>query len=204
MGLNDFTYVNDESVAIPDNTPEGVNSVITIADDLTVFGTSADVNITHTWSGDVVLTLTSAQGTQVLLQANEGGSDDDIVKTFTSESFNGEVATGDWTLNVVDTAALDTGTLNGWSLTLNAIGEVSPQPPSAGFSVETQGLTATFVDTSTDANNDITQWSWSFGDGATSTDSSPVHTYATPGSYDVELTVTDSEGNTVLLLKQWL
>ena len=196
IGLNDFTYANDDSVAIPDSAPEGVNSVITVSDDLTLFGTSADVNITHTWSGDVILTLTSAQGTQVLLQANEGGSEDDIVKTFTSESFNGEVATGDWTLNVVDTAALDTGTLNGWSLTFNAIGEVSPQPPRAGFSVETQGLTATFVDTSTDANNDITQWSWSFGDGATSTDSAPVHAYAASGSYDVELTVTDSEGNT--------
>ncbi|MCK8125256.1 S8 family serine peptidase [Pseudoalteromonas sp. 2CM39R] len=194
-GLNDFTYTSDESVAIPDNSPEGASSVITVADDLTIFGTTADVDISHTWSGDLVLTLISAQGNEVTLQSNEGGSQDDIVKAFTSSAFNGEVATGDWTLHVEDTAGSDTGTINGWSLTFSAIGEVSPQPPRAGFDVDTQGLTATFVDTSRDANDDISQWSWDFGDGATSTDANPVHAYAESGSYEVELTVTDSENN---------
>ena len=194
-GLNDFTYSNDESVEIPDNSPEGASSVITVADDLTIFGTTADVNISHTWSGDLVLTLISAQGNEVTLQSNEGGSADDIVKAFTSSAFNGEVATGDWTLHVEDTAGSDTGTINGWSLTFTAIGEVSPQPPRAGFDVDTQGLTATFVDTSRDANDDISQWSWNFGDGATSIDANPVHAYAESGSYEVELTVTDSENN---------
>ncbi|GAA68398.1 S8 family serine peptidase [Pseudoalteromonas arctica] len=196
LGLNDFTYSSTGSVAIPDNSPQGISSVINVSDDLTVFGTTADVDITHTYSGDLVVKLISAQGTEVTLQSNVGGSNDDIVKSFTSSAFNGEVANGDWTLHVEDTAAADTGTINGWSLTLSAIGEVSAQPPRAGFTVDTQGLTASFVDTSNDANNDITQWSWSFGDGATSTDSSPVHAYAQSGSYDVELTVTDSEGNT--------
>ncbi|MEM5531262.1 S8 family serine peptidase [Pseudoalteromonas arctica] len=196
LGLNDFTYSSTGSVAIPDNSPQGISSVINVSDDLTVFGTTADVDITHTYSGDLVVKLISAQGTEVTLQSNVGGSNDDIVKSFTSSAFNGEVANGDWTLHVEDTAAADTGTINGWSLTLSAIGEVSAQPPRAGFTVDTQGLTASFVDISNDANNDITQWSWSFGDGATSTDSSPVHAYAQSGSYDVELTVTDSEGNT--------
>ena len=194
-GLNDFTYSNNERVEIPDNSPEGASSVITVADDLTIFGTTADVDITHTWSGDLVLTLISAQGTEVTLQSNEGGSDDDIVKSFTSTVFNSEVATGDWTLNVEDTAGADTGNINGWSLTFSAIGEVSPQPPEAGFNVSAQGLTATFTDTSRDVNDDISQWSWNFGDGATSTDANPVHAYAESGSYEVELTVTDSENN---------
>lgn len=195
-GLNDFTYSSDESVDIPDNDPVGASSVITVADDLTIFGTSADVDITHTWSGDLVLTLKSAQGSEVTLQSNQGGSDDDIVKTFTSSAFNGEVATGDWTLHVVDTAGADVGNINGWSLTFSAIGEVSPQPPRASFEAETQGLTVNFTDSSTDSNNDITQWSWDFGDGATSSDQNPMHVYAASGNYDVELTVTDSEGNT--------
>jgi len=194
-GLNDFTYSSNERVEIPDNSPEGASSVITVADDLTIFGTTADVDITHTWSGDLVLTLISAQGTEVTLQSNEGGSDDDIVKSFTSTVFNSEVATGDWTLNVEDTAGADTGNINGWSLTFSAIGEVSPQPPEAGFNVSAQGLTATFTDTSRDVNDDISQWSWNFGDGATSTDANPVHAYTESGSYEVELTVTDSENN---------
>ncbi|MBB1349421.1 MULTISPECIES: S8 family serine peptidase [unclassified Pseudoalteromonas] len=196
VGLNDFTYSSNTSVDIPDNSPVGAVSVINVPDDLTVFGTTADVDISHTYSGDLVVKLVSAQGTQVTLQSNVGGSNDDIVRSFTSESFNGEVATGDWTLQVEDTAAADTGTINGWSLTLSAIGEVSPQPPRASFDVETQGLTVNFIDSSTDSNNDITQWSWSFGDGATSSDQNPMHVYAASGNYDVELTVTDSEGNT--------
>lgn len=49
-----------------------------------------------------------------------------------------------------------------------------------------------FIDTSTMAG--ITGWHWSFGDGSTSTTQSPTHAYATPGVYDVILTVTTGEG----------
>ena len=38
-------------------------------------------------------------------------------------------------------------------------------------------------------------WLWDFGDGSTSTEQNPVHTYTSPGNYTVTLTVTDSEGN---------
>lgn len=37
---------------------------------------------------------------------------------------------------------------------------------------------------------------WDFGDGATSTDSLPSHTYTTPGNYNIKLTVTTTEGCT--------
>ncbi len=46
----------------------------------------------------------------------------------------------------------------------------------------------TFSD-STTANVAITGYSWDFGDGGSSTDQNPVHTYTAPGSYDVTLTV---------------
>jgi gliding motility-associated-like protein len=43
--------------------------------------------------------------------------------------------------------------------------------------------------------NPITSWLWNFGDGTTSTQSGTVsHTYASPGSYTVTLTVTDAAG----------
>jgi hypothetical protein len=35
-------------------------------------------------------------------------------------------------------------------------------------------------------------WAWSFGDGGTAAVQNPTHVYATPGVYDVTLTVTDS------------
>jgi outer membrane protein assembly factor BamB/nitrous oxidase accessory protein NosD len=37
-------------------------------------------------------------------------------------------------------------------------------------------------------------WSWDFGDGNSSTDQNPIHTYLNPGFYNVTLTVTRSNG----------
>lgn len=39
-------------------------------------------------------------------------------------------------------------------------------------------------------------WSWNFGDGNTSTQQHPSHTYASPGIYNVSLTATNTNGNT--------
>ena len=196
VGLNDFTFSNETPVSIPDNNDTGIDSVITVADELTVFSTDASIDITHTYIGDLIVTLTSPQGTTATLHSQSGGGADDLVQSYSLANFNGEVATGDWVLNVKDVLSADTGTLNSWSLTFSAIGEVSPQPPQAGFAFETSGLDVTFTNTSTDSNDDIVAWAWDFGDGASSTDADPMHTYAQAGSYEVTLTATDSEGQT--------
>lgn len=59
-----------------------------------------------------------------------------------------------------------------------------------------------FTDTSTDPDNDITSWSWNLGDGNSSTQQHPAHTYAAPGSYAVELTVTDAGGFTSVIRQE--
>jgi PKD repeat protein len=64
--------------------------------------------------------------------------------------------------------------------------------PSAGFTSVTNGLTATFTDTSTDTGGTISSRSWNFGDGATSTVTNPSHAYAAAGTFTVTETVTDS------------
>jgi xanthomonalisin len=64
--------------------------------------------------------------------------------------------------------------------------------PTANFSFVTNGLTATFTDSSTDTGGSITGYSWTFGDGGTSTSASPSHTYTAAGTYSVTETVTDS------------
>ncbi len=61
----------------------------------------------------------------------------------------------------------------------------------ARFEVPAAGcapFTAEFVNTSEAGQ----QFRWDFGDGSTSTDINPVHTYTTPGSYTVTLTAVDS------------
>ena len=41
----------------------------------------------------------------------------------------------------------------------------------------------------------ITSWEWDFGDGTTSTQSNPVHTYQKAGNYTVRLTIKDGPNN---------
>ncbi|MBC7778149.1 MAG: PKD domain-containing protein [Phycisphaerae bacterium] len=53
--------------------------------------------------------------------------------------------------------------------------------------------TIDFTDQSTSDGN-IVSWEWDFGDGNTSTEQNPSHTYAGPGAYHVCLTITDDEG----------
>jgi PKD repeat protein len=66
------------------------------------------------------------------------------------------------------------------------------------------GTTVTFQNLSSDANNDIAAYLWDFGDGTTSTQVSPTHTFPAPGSYPVSLTVTDASGhaNTFTITQQ--
>ncbi|PWT99543.1 MAG: hypothetical protein C5B52_10480 [Bacteroidetes bacterium] len=51
-----------------------------------------------------------------------------------------------------------------------------------------------FTDASTVCTGTITGWLWDFGDGNTSTVQNPNHSYATPGTYTVSLTITPSSG----------
>ena len=64
------------------------------------------------------------------------------------------------------------------------------------YSPQLGGATVPFEDRSVDPDGQLVAWSWDFGDGATSTEQHPTHTYAAPGSYEVSLTVTHDAGNT--------
>jgi hypothetical protein len=65
------------------------------------------------------------------------------------------------------------------------------QPPTAAWAYESDLLQVAFQNQST---HDIRSYAWAFGDGATDTVASPLHTYALPGSYEVCLQVTNPRG----------
>ncbi|HET8615436.1 MAG TPA: PKD domain-containing protein [Actinomycetales bacterium] len=69
--------------------------------------------------------------------------------------------------------------------------------PVASFSAHCDVLTCTFDSAgSHDADGSIAAYSWSFGDGQSSTAADPVHTFANGGQYTVTLTVKDDRGAT--------
>jgi hypothetical protein len=65
----------------------------------------------------------------------------------------------------------------------------------ADYTSSATGLVVDFTDASA-ASTSIVSWAWDFGDGNTSTDEDPSHTYAADGTYTVCLTVTDENGCT--------
>jgi PKD repeat protein len=70
------------------------------------------------------------------------------------------------------------------------------KPPHAEFAVQCSDMTCAFQDRSTDDDGTIQGHSWSFGDGTSSTETNPSHTYTTAGKYNVSLVVTDNQGAT--------
>ncbi|MCL2912492.1 S8 family serine peptidase [Shewanella corallii] len=196
QGLQDYPYENTTPVDLPDNDPNGIESTIDVTDDVTIFGVTADVNITHTWIGDLIVSLVSPDGTETVMHNRSGGSADDLVETYELNDFNGEMAGGTWTLKVSDNAGADLGTLNSWGLVITGLGDdPGSSAPEAGFTYEVTDFSVSFTNTSTDADGDITGYEWDFGDGNTSTEMSPTHDYGMAGTFSVSMTVTDSEGN---------
>lgn len=57
-------------------------------------------------------------------------------------------------------------------------------------------LTVSFIGAGTDPDGMVVGYAWDFGDGGFSSSQSPSHTYASQGTFTVELTVSDDEGAT--------
>lgn len=111
-------------LAIPDDDPQGIESTLEVDQDGTVASVEVSVDITHTFVGDLEVGLTSPSGQAVDLHRRTGGSDDNLVTTFTPATtpglqvLRGTPARGDWRLAVADRAGLDVGKLNRWGLTV--------------------------------------------------------------------------------------
>ncbi|MBK8816995.1 MAG: PKD domain-containing protein [Methylococcaceae bacterium] len=92
----------------------------------------------------------------------------------------------------------------------NEVNTIVPTPStitadfSANATTGNPGMVVSFTPVTTGT---ISQWSWSFGDGGTSTASNPSHTYNLAGSYTVGLTVTGADGTAnkiIRILLRWL
>jgi PKD repeat protein len=67
-------------------------------------------------------------------------------------------------------------------------------PPCAAFTDNVSRLKVTFTDKSCGS---LIKYKWNFGDGKTSTDQNPSHTYKKAGKYTVSLTVKNAAGSSI-------
>jgi PKD repeat protein len=97
------------------------------------------------------------------------------------------------TLKVGNAAGYDTITKTNAAIVLPSSSIAFTATPLNGV----RPLPVTFKDESANAK----KWSWTFGDGTTSTQQNPSKTYATSGTYTVTLTIEDEVGETATLVK---
>jgi PKD repeat protein len=77
--------------------------------------------------------------------------------------------------------------------------------PAADFvATPTSGTAPQNVQFTDLSSGGVTSWLWNFGDGQTSTDQNPVHTYYAGGTYTVILTVTNGFGSSDATKNQYI
>jgi subtilisin-like proprotein convertase family protein len=174
-------FSNTSAFNIPDNNITGISSPINVSgiDPATINSNtivSVRINISHTYTGDLIVQLVSPSQNTINLSNRRGGSGDNFNNTlFTANAsiaisagsapfagtyrpdglfsaLTGNV-NGTWLLKVSDRAGNNIGTLNSWTLTLN---DVTPTTLSynwsslpSGFSANTQNATASPTATTT-------------------------------------------------------
>jgi subtilisin-like proprotein convertase family protein len=116
------------------------NYTIDITEDLLISDINVTVDLSHTFMGDITITLESPSGSEIILLEGKCDLNDDLKATFddagdvvkcgaTSPSisgtvksqdllsaFNGENSLGTWTLRISDSQPIDDGSLNSWSI----------------------------------------------------------------------------------------
>jgi len=121
-------YAVTPGLAIPDNNATGVTSMITVDAVGPLSSVTVDLNIAHTYIGDLTVTLITPAGDSVVLHNRSGSSANDIAGNYPETlevdgpgaltDLAGTPVNGVWTLHVADTAGSDTGTLQSWGLHL--------------------------------------------------------------------------------------
>lgn len=134
-----YYYSSTGTVAISSGAPADYTSDINIPhsgdiDDIDL----VNLDITHTWAGDLQVQLESPAGTIRTMFSYECGNVDDVLLTFDDEAsnalscplntgdkvqpsqtldgFDNETMAGNWVLRLRDNANQDGGQLNGWNL----------------------------------------------------------------------------------------
>ncbi|MCP4117496.1 MAG: S8 family serine peptidase [Desulfobacteraceae bacterium] len=111
---------------IPDSDPTGIVSEIQVDRQGTLKKIELTVDITHTWQGDLSVTLESPGGVSASIHQLTGGATHNLKRTWTASDTASLAALvnagvpllGAWKLHVSDHVSRDVGKLNAWKLVL--------------------------------------------------------------------------------------
>ncbi|MGL5891288.1 MAG: PKD domain-containing protein, partial [Bacteroidia bacterium] len=194
-GTGPYTYSwspNVSTTAAASGLAAG-NYVVLVVDSA---GCSSTTTVTVTQP--VQLTTTAAanpgavcQGQSVTLTGSPFGGTPGYTGVWTPGNLTGmqqtivPAATTTYTLTVTD--------LNGCTATALTTVTINPQPSPQFSATPTQGCAPLCVNFTDLTGAGTWNWNWNFGDGNTGTGSgTPTNCYNLPGSYDVQLIVTDA------------
>jgi len=220
-------------------TPIDIPDLATVESPLTLgagpMATILDLNVrindlSHTWVGDLSITLLDPSGGIVNLADHRGaganftntvfddeastpiaGGSPPFTGTFRSDSRlyqrDGDDATGTWTLRIRDDVATDSGRLNSWSI--DAVTARCNEEPTATFATTPRrpivGRPVVFTASAADRDGRIVSQAWDLDsdrqfDDGTGT--TAKRTFATPRPVTVWLRVVDDLGNAKVVAKR--
>ncbi|TVS14569.1 MAG: hypothetical protein EA424_18950, partial [Planctomycetaceae bacterium] len=124
--------------SIPEGSPEGATSTISVPQDINIEWVEVVFNATHPQSGDLQVELIAPSGTSSILAETRPVINAGVYSNwvFTSARHWGEDSEGDWTLVVRDQGGLGTGgTFNSWQLNVYGTESIPdpdrpPEPPA--------------------------------------------------------------------------
>ncbi len=117
-----LTATSAGELSIPDNNPVGVVSRINIAEDGVIRRIKVSVDIAHTFIGDLLVRLVGPNSQAVDLHRRAGAGSVNLVRTYDQGNtpglgaFAGVEVRGVWSLEIMDLAAWDQGTLRQWKI----------------------------------------------------------------------------------------
>jgi subtilisin-like proprotein convertase family protein len=112
-------------VTIPDNDARGIERQLNVAGEGKVADIAVDLDITHTYIGDLSVVLVATNGARIPLHERSGKDTDNLIGTYTIATtpalaaLRGQPAQGIWRLQVADLDARDVGKLNRWGVRID-------------------------------------------------------------------------------------
>ena len=210
----DFGDGNTSTDADPTHVYAAVGTyaaTVTATDDLgAVTSDSINITVNANQAPTAVAQADATSGKTPLTVNFDGSTSSDVDGTVVSHEWDfgdGNTASGATAQNtftiegsytVTLTVTDDLGATDSTTLAISVADNVAPLADVQATPTSGHAPLEVFFggNASSDSDGTIVSYSWDFGDGDSSADVAPAHTYATAGVYTAELTVTDDDGAT--------